>query len=125
MERVLRRFLLDVALVALFALVGRLNHAETLSLSGWWETFWPFGFGLAFGWLLLLRGRLTAGADAPAAGADLKDGALLLGTTVVGGMLIRSGIGEGTATSFVVVATIVLGLLLLGSRVPGRVRARG
>ncbi len=120
-----RRFLLDVVLVALFALVGRLNHAETLSPAGWWQTFWPFGFGLAFGWLLLLRGRLTAGADAPAAGSGLKDGALLLGTTVIGGMLIRSGIGEGTATSFVIVATIVLGLLLLGSRVPGRVRARG
>jgi hypothetical protein len=44
--------------------------------------------------------------------------------TVVGGLLLRQTSDQGTATAFVVVATLVLGLLLVGPRAAARALAR-
>ena len=50
-------------------------------------------------------------------------GAVVLVCTVVLGMLFRRVAGEGTALSFVIVATCVLSVLLLGWRLVARLVA--
>ena len=50
-------------------------------------------------------------------------GAVVLVCTVVVGMLLRRVIGDGTAASFVIVATTVLSLMLLGWRLIARLVA--
>lgn len=112
------RFVLDLVLVSVFALVGRRSHDESLTLAGWWETAWPFLAGVAVGWAVVLLLRRPP--------ATLPAGTVVWGATVVVAMLLRTATDAGTATPFVVVATLVTGLLLLGSRLgrPGY-RRRG
>lgn len=97
----------DVICVLVFAIVGRSSHGEGADLLGVLHTAWPFLAGYLVG-LLVVRGwrrppgRLTAVA-------------VWVGT-VAGGMVLRVLTGAGTQLSFVIVATIVLGVLLLGWR---------
>lgn len=103
---------IDIAVVALFAAVGRLSHEEGLTPGGWLHTAWPFLVGLAVGWVLVsVRGRPPA---------SLATGVIVWAATVPTGMVVRQLTGEGTATSFVIVATIVLGVGLLGTRTLSR-----
>jgi hypothetical protein len=104
---------LDVALVVLFAAVGRRSHAEGLDVTGILRTAAPFLVGTAAGWLL-------AGLTRDSGPRSLAFGAVVLVCTVVLGMLLRRVLGEGTALSFVVVATTVLAVLLLGWRLVAR-----
>ncbi len=105
---------LDAVLVLVFAAVGRRSHAEGLDLPGIARTAWPFLAGAAAGWLLA---QLTL-ASGP---RSLAFGAVVVAGAVVVGMLLRVVSGQGTALSFVVVATVVLCLFLLGWRlVAGR-----
>lgn len=97
----------DVICVLVFAIVGRSSHGESTDLLGVLQTAWPFLAGYAVG-LALARGW-----RAPLARST---GAAVWVGTVAGGMLLRALTGAGTAWSFVVVATIVLALLLLGWR---------
>lgn len=100
---------LDSALICLFAAVGRRNHGETSALLGVVDTAWPFLAGMATGWLVSLltlrRAPLTA-----------RDGIPVWVCAVAIGMLLRRATQAGTAVSFVVVATVALGVLLLGWR---------
>lgn len=100
---------LDAALVIVFAMLGRGSHAEQLSLAGIWQTAWPFLAGLAIAWIAARAWRSP--------GAILRSGVPLWVGTVAIGMVLRvlftSG---GAALPFVVVATLVLGLLLVGWR---------
>ena len=100
---------LDVVLVVTFAVIGRASHDEPLDIVGVLTTSWPFLAGLAAGWLLVRR---RSGAWP----AHLGHGITVWVVTVVVGMALRALTGAGTAPSFVVVATVVLGVLLLGSR---------
>ncbi|HYO20181.1 MAG TPA: DUF3054 family protein [Dermatophilaceae bacterium] len=43
-------------------------------------------------------------------------GLVIWGATVIGGLLLRLVVDQGTAAAFVVVATLVLGLQLVGPR---------
>lgn len=101
--------LLDVLAVLLFAAVGRRSHAEGLDVAGIVRTAGPFLVGTAAGWLL-------ASVTLDGGPRSLQFGAVVLTATVVLGMLFRRVAGEGTAASFVVVATTVLAVLLLGWR---------
>ncbi len=105
---VLGALALDVVLVLVFAATGRASHAEDL-LAGLWLTAWPFLAALALGW------TLTRAWRAPT--APVRSGLGIWGVTVAGGMLLRAASGQGTAFAFIIVATIVLGLLLVGWRV--------
>ena len=98
--------LTDAALILLFALTGRRSHTEDLTVAGVLDTAWPFLAGAALGHLLLVR------RDAAAPGS----GAVVWGTALVGGMLLRRATGDGTDPAFVLVATGVLAALLLGWR---------
>lgn len=108
----------DLLLVGVFAVVGRLSHYGSLTPSGWWETAWPFLAGTLVAWVLL---RLL---HRP--GVDVVSGIVVWGVALVGGMVLRQASGQGTALPFVIVATLVLGALLVlpraGARILGRRR---
>lgn len=104
----------DLLLVGLFAAIGRFSHYGSLTAGGWWTTAWPFLAGTLLAWA-----ALTAARRPPVA---IGSGVVVWLGALVGGMVLRQASGQGTATSFVVVATLVLGLLLVLPRVVARVR---
>lgn len=106
----------DLALVGVFAVVGRLSHYGSLSLAGWWATAWPFLAGALLAWAGLAVVRRP--------GAAVRSGVVVWLVTLVGGMLLRQASDQGTATPFVVVATLVLGALLVLPRVSVRLARR-
>jgi hypothetical protein len=99
---------LDLLLVSAFAVIGRLSHDEALTLSGWWQTAWPFLAGTLVGWAVVAATRRPV--------ASVPAGLLIWASTAVGGLLLRHLSGQGTAAPFVVVATLVLGLVLVVPR---------
>lgn len=99
----------DLALVSVFAVIGRASHDEGLTVSGWAHTAWPFLTGALLGWAVVAKSGRPVGSA--------RAGVLIWPCTVVGGMLLRTLSDQGTATPFVVVATLVLGLLLVVPRV--------
>lgn len=117
--RALAAFTADLTFVALFAAVGRRNHAEGLSIGGVVETAWPFVAGTVIGWLISRAWRRPT--------AVVPTGITIWVCAVAVGMLLRKATSEGTAASFITVATLTIGLLLLGwraavTRVSGRRR---
>ena len=100
---------LDVAIICLFAGIGRHNHGERDSLVGVATTAWPFLAGMTAGWLtsLLALGRTPL---------RVRDGITVWLATVAIAMVLRTVTNAGTALSFIVVATIFLGAGLLGWR---------
>ena len=104
----------DLLLVGVFAVIGRLSHYGTLTVGGWWTTAWPFLVGTLLAWAVLALTR-----QPPAA---VSSGVVVWLGALVGGMVLRQASGQGTATAFVVVATLVLGALLVLPRVGARVR---
>ncbi|GAB3031623.1 membrane protein [Nocardioides flavus (ex Wang et al. 2016)] len=102
----------DLLLVGVFAVVGRLSHYGTLTAGGWWSTAWPFLVGTLAAWAVLVVTRRPPAAVS--SGVVVWVGALAVG------MLLRQVSGQGTATPFVVVATLVLGALLVLPRLGAR-----
>lgn len=98
----------DAVCVVAFCALGRRSHAEGLTVAGVAETAWPFLTGTAVGWLLS-RGWRLPGALAPT-------GLTIWVSTVAVGMVLRKLTSAGVAPSFVVVASTVTGVLLLGWR---------
>ncbi len=107
---------LDLLAVLVFAAIGRRSHAEGLTAGGVVVTAWPFAAGTLIGW------AASRGWRAPT--SVLATGVPVWVATVVVGMVLRRITGAGTAVSFVVVATIVLGVLVNGWRAAARHRAR-
>jgi hypothetical protein len=100
---------LDAALILLFAAIGRHSHAETGALLAVVTTAWPFLAGMAAGWLV----SLLAFRRVP---LEVRDGIHVWVCAVAIGMVLRGATHAGTALSFIVVATLVLGAMLLGWR---------
>lgn len=102
----------DLALVVLFSVIGRMSHGRGLDFLGLLMTAAPFLSGTLAGWALLVwRGTPKA--------ASVGGGILVWGFTVTTGMLLRSVTGLGVQVSFVVVASLFTGLFLLGWRILG------
>lgn len=101
-------FLVDVLCVLLFVAVGRRNHDEGVTLAGIAQTAWPFLTGAVVGWLL------SRGWQRPA--ALIPTGLTVWISTIAVGMLLRVITGAGIAASFVLVASVVTAVLLLGWR---------
>lgn len=97
----------DSICVLIFAIVGRGSHREANDLVGVLSTAWPFLAGTLTGYVLARAWRHPA---------TLRSGAIVWLCTVAVGMLLRLATGRGTALAFVLVATIALGVLLLGWR---------
>lgn len=100
--------LADVVCVLVFCTIGRRSHAEGITIAGVAETAWPFLTGAAAGWLATRAWRQPS-ALAPT-------GLVIWLSTVVIGMLLRKATSAGTAVSFVIVASLVTAILLLGWR---------
>jgi hypothetical protein len=112
----LRAVAADVVCVAVFCAIGRRSHAEGLTVSGIAETAWPFLTGAGVGWLL------SRGWQRPT--ALLPTGIVVWACTVVVAMLLRKATSQGTAASFIVVASLITAALLLGWRAVARLMAR-
>ncbi|KTR79315.1 hypothetical protein NS234_00655 [Microbacterium oxydans] len=107
--RYLPAVVVDVVLVLIFAAIGRASHDE--NPTGFLLTAWPFLIALLVGHALaaLLPGR-------PRRPWSLLWGAVVWIVTVAGGMLIRVLSGDTAEVPFIIVATLVLGVFLLGWR---------
>ena len=104
---------LDIFSVLLFVAVGRRNHNESAGISGVIEVALPFLIALVCSWVV---SRAWKKPDAT------KNGVVIWLVTVVLGLLLRNLIFDrGTATPFIIVATVVLGVLLVGRRLIFRV----
>jgi hypothetical protein len=99
---------IDVILVVVFVLIGRRNHDEGFGLVGTVTTLWPFLAGLAVGWFAMRAWRSPTRV--------VWTGIGIWVATVAVGMALRAVSGHGTALSFVIVATLVLGIFLIGWR---------
>lgn len=110
----------DLLAVLVFAFIGRMNHAEGMSIEGVFSTTWPFAIGAATGWALaylFAHMRDDHGFDYNFRPERLvPDGVLVWVGAVAIGMTLRHLFHQGVAFSFVIVATIVLGAFLLGWR---------
>jgi hypothetical protein len=106
--------LVDVIAVALFVVIGRASHRHAETAAGIASTAWPFVAGLGAGWALIsaVSGRGRRQLDPSTA----SSGAIICAATVAGGMALRVVTGQGTAPSFVGVATGFLGALMLSGR---------
>jgi Protein of unknown function (DUF3054) len=105
---------LDVVCVIAFVVAGRRSHDEGSGIGGVLEVAAPFLIALAAGWFALRIWQRPL-ALAPAAG-------LWVITVALGLVLRRFVFDRGTAASFVIVATLVLGALLFGWRLVARRR---
>jgi Protein of unknown function (DUF3054) len=98
----------DAVCVIVFCAIGRRSHAEGVTVPGVAQTAWPFLVGGAVGWLAS-RGWRRPLAIAPT-------GIAVWVCTIAVGMLLRKANSGGVAITFVVVASVVTAVLLLGWR---------
>ncbi|MGV9709380.1 DUF3054 domain-containing protein [Gordonia sp. NPDC003424] len=112
--------LIDVIAVTVFVLIGRSSHDEGFAIFGVLQTLWPFLVGTAAGWSIAyvfshvrssdwLRNDFAPEAIVPA-------GLAIWFCTVVVAMILRILLHQGVAVSFVIVASVVLAVFLLGWR---------
>lgn len=117
--RYLPALVLDAVLVLVFAVTGRASHDE--DPLGFLQTVWPF-------LVALLVGHLVA-ALLPSRPRRLWSpvwGAVVWLVTVTGGLLLRVATGDTAQLPFIIVATLVLGVFLVGWRIAAAiVRQRG
>jgi peptidoglycan/LPS O-acetylase OafA/YrhL len=99
---------IDALCVLVFCAVGRRSHAEGVTIAGVAETAWPFLTGAAVGWVMS-RGWRRPTALRPT-------GLAVWLCTIAVGMLLRKASSQGVVFSFVIVASLVTALLLLGWR---------
>jgi len=104
-------FIADLILVIVFTALGRSTHHDEV-FGAWgtqlWTTAWPFIVALIIGWVALRAWKDPL--------AVLRTGLPLWVITVAGGMALRALAGDGTALPFVLVATGVVLVFLVGWR---------
>ncbi|MFJ4253413.1 DUF3054 domain-containing protein [Microbacterium sp. NPDC090003] len=116
--RFLPAVIVDAVLVLIFAVIGRASHDE--SPAGFLLTAWPFLVALIVGHVLaaLLPGR-------PRRPWSVLWGVVVWVVTVAGGMLLRVATGDTAQFAFIIVATLTLGVLLVGWRAVTALLRRG
>lgn len=99
---------LDTASVVLFVAIGKREHEQDTAIAGLVSTAAPFLIGLLVAWVVFqVWKRPTAWTT----------GLFVWPVTLVIGMVLRNVVfGDGTATSFVIVATGFLGMMFVGWR---------
>jgi peptidoglycan/LPS O-acetylase OafA/YrhL len=105
--QILPAIAVDVICILIFAILGRSSHQETTDLLGVAHTAWPFLAGCLAGTLIGRTWRHPV---------SLKSGVAVWLGTVIGGMVLRVLSGAGVQVSFLVVASCVLALFLIGWR---------
>ncbi|ORV46395.1 hypothetical protein AWC02_11245 [Mycolicibacter engbaekii] len=99
---------MDVVAVLIFCALGRRSHDEGLTITGLATTTWPFLSGTVLGWLLSRGWRRPT--------AVWPTGVTVWVSTVLVGMLLREATSAGVAKSFILVASTVTAVFLLGWR---------
>ena len=103
---------LDVVSVFTFVAIGRRNHNEGETAGQIFEVAKPFLIALAVGWFTNRAWRQPMSRNT---------GISVWVMTVVLGLLLRNLVFDrGTATAFIIVTTLVLGVLLIGWRALAR-----
>jgi len=99
----------DVVAILVFVAIGRRSHDETgNAVVGALRVAAPFLIGLAAGWAVARAWRRPMA---------VTTGLVIWPVTAIVGMLLRRTVFDrGTALSFVIVATIVTGVFLIGWR---------
>lgn len=98
----------DVVAIVVFVAIGRRNHDEGATVDGIATVAAPFLIALVVGWI---AARAWARPVAP------RTAFVIWPVTVVVGMLLRNIVFDrGTAVSFIIVATAVTGVFLVGWR---------
>jgi len=105
--QILPAIAVDVICILVFAIVGRSSHQETTDLLGVAHTAWPFLVGCLLGTLI---GRTWRHPYL------LRSGVAVWLGTVIGGMTLWWLTGGGVQLSFVLVASCVLAVFLIGWR---------
>jgi Protein of unknown function (DUF3054) len=105
--RILPAIAVDVICILVFAIVGRSSHQEATDLLGVAHTAWPFLAGCLLGTLIGRTWRHPY---------SVKSGVAVWLGTVVGGISLRLVTGAGVQLSFIIIASCVLALLLIGWR---------
>jgi Protein of unknown function (DUF3054) len=114
---VTRAALGDIAAVVVFVVIGRNNHDEGNAVSGIVKVAAPFLLALGGGWLLAMRIDRRP--------LTVRFGVVVWLTTLLGGMALRrTAFSRGIAIPFVIVATLFLGVSLLGWRLLVHLNAR-
>jgi hypothetical protein len=103
----------DVAAVLLFVALGRRSHDEGGNVvSGVLSVAAPFLIALAAGWVVARAWR---------APLTMRTALVVWPITIAVGMVLRRFVFDrGTAASFIIVASVATGLLLLGWRLVAR-----
>jgi len=102
-------YLFDFISVLVFVTIGRHTHKDGNTLTGTFTTLWPFVVGLLVGWVVVSRTRRVTTAR--------SSGLIIALSAVVVGMVLRVISGQGTALTFVIVASAFLSFCLVGWRV--------
>jgi Protein of unknown function (DUF3054) len=105
--QILPAIAVDVICILIFAIVGRSSHQETTDLLGVAHTAWPFLAGCLAGTVIGRTWRHPG---------SLRSGVAVWLGTVAGGMILRVLTGAGVQLSFILVASFVLALFLIGWR---------
>jgi Protein of unknown function (DUF3054) len=100
--------LADVVAIVVFVAIGRRNHDEGTTLGGIAGVAAPFLIALAVGWIA---------ARAWARPVQVESAFIIWPITVAVGMVLRNLVFDrGTALPFIIVATVVTGVFLVGWR---------
>ncbi|MEN9802823.1 MAG: hypothetical protein RLZ37_1948 [Actinomycetota bacterium] len=114
-RRALASGALDLAAIVVFISIGRRNHDEDPSLTGFLGTLAPFVIALAVTWFIARTWRDPISSKAGAT--------VWIGTVAIGMTLRRFVFDDGTATAFIIVASVFVGVLVNGWRTYARFRA--
>ncbi|QYH20518.1 DUF3054 domain-containing protein [Corynebacterium aquatimens] len=94
----------DYVAIAVFALLARAAHRSDdmpFTFTGWLSTLWPFALGVTLGWLIVRQNK----------------GGIIWAVTVITGLVIWGLRNQAVPHwSFVIVATVMSALLMLGWR---------
>jgi ribose/xylose/arabinose/galactoside ABC-type transport system permease subunit len=104
----------DVLSIVVFVAIGRKNHDEGEAASGIFHVAAPFLIAAVAGWIASQAWKKPI---------ELRTGAIVWLATIVLGMVLRHFVfDDGTATAFIIVATVFLCAFLNGWRAIARKR---
>jgi MFS-type transporter involved in bile tolerance (Atg22 family) len=104
----------DVLCIVIFVAIGRKNHDEGEAAAGISRVAAPFLIAAVVGWLASQAWKKPL---------ELRTGVVIWLTTIILGMVLRHFVfDDGTATAFIIVATVFLCAFLNGWRALARTR---
>lgn len=107
----------DVLVVILFVAVGMIQHGTPLTSQNLILVGWPFVAGLLLGHLAIRSWKAPFSL--------WPHGIFVWAITVAAAMALRTLLGQGTETSFVIVTAVVTAVLMLGWRALAMYLTRG